>query len=151
MFLENLIKISGLLSPILLVWITYLYQRKRELEQQVAGIKRENYKSFFAIILKIIAKGKDVKPEDFVEEMRNFASNLILFGSPEIIRTFNSFMIYCAEMNQEASSLAILKYVGKLIKAMRADIGLQNYCLRYYEVLQPFIKGNLKKELKKRR
>ena len=148
MTLDTLLKILGLLFPVLLVWINYLYRKKGELEQQVAGIKRTNYEQFFSTLENILDKGDSINIEELKKSFRDFAGKVILFGSPSTIRKFNRYLIFCSSEGAQKDTVGMFKHMGRLIKAMRADIGLSNSLLRYYEILQPFIKGDLKKELK---
>ena len=140
----------GYLSPFLLIIIGYLYNRKIEMEKQLSDIKRDNYKKFLSIYFKGIEtlKKSDNKEspqpvnEEMIKQMRQFAANLILFGSPILIQTYNDFMRYVS--SGQKNTLEIARHFDKLIKEMRSDLGLSNWALEEFDVLQPFLKENTK-------
>ena len=143
-------KILGYLSPFLLAIIGYLYNRKIVMEKQVSDAKRNNYKMFITIYLKSIdtIRKSDSKElphsvsEEMIKDMRQFAADLILFGTPSLIQTYNDFMRYASSGQRE--TLEIVRHLDRIIKGMRSDLGLSNYGLREFDVLQPFLKENTK-------
>ena len=44
----------------------------------------------------------------------------------------------------QKNTLEIARHFDKLIKGMRSDLGLSNWALEEFDVLQPFLKENTK-------
>ncbi len=127
----------------------YLYnQRKSKLREisEAHRLQKVNlYKGFMDLIVDILM---ETKKEEFdkthKEELSanlekkfiDFTRDLILWGSPEVIKTFKKFR----ESSGLAPSPKIIVFVDDILLAMRKDLGHSNFGLKKGDLIKLFLK-----------
>lgn len=140
--------ILGVLTPILLATIAYLYNRKQELEKQLMGEKRKLYSEFIKFQMTAIPKHSQDK-EEFAkmveEQMPIYAAKFMIFGSPKVIKQFNKLRGYGLKSKDETKN--VLYKFGELALFMRKDMGLANKHLAWKDLIQMFLNEDIDKAL----
>jgi len=114
--------------------------KKRELAEAHREKKIELYTRFNEMIFKIFAgnnenvTGNKPNEQKLVDFMMKFKRDLMFRASPKVIRAMNNFEKYSDEPNK------IIRYVDDLYRAMREDIGLSNFGLNSFELMQIILK-----------
>ncbi len=76
---------------------------------------------------------KDTELETFFHD---FTTDLVLWGSPGVIRAYAKFR----EASQEASPLNSVVVMDDVIRAMRKDLGHSDWLLQRGEVIKTFLR-----------
>lgn len=154
MILENVKTIFALLAPFLLAGVVYLYNRKGNLEKQIASEKRRIYRDFVEFFAKFLGlhkerKGKFIQQDisEISKSMMKFAVNFLLFASPKVIHSLNTFRLFAFRHKEQNDPTLLLKWAD-LILDMREDLGLSNRTMPQATVLQTFIAEDVKIALK---
>ncbi len=140
--------VGGIVSPLLLAYIAFITTRKNQLEMQLNDKKRELFESFVeALIESLNNKNKDELKKKIEKQMMDIRKDLILFGSPKTIKAFNVWVL-----NNETASKdnrMLFTNIENFIKALREEIGLSNFKLNRFDLLQVFVKDDLVKFMQK--
>ena len=118
----------GVLGVLLSQWFT----KGREIAEAHRAKKVELYRSFIQVMLKHLKEAKDrtgdsgdlTPNEEVVDFFRGFAGDLMLWGSPEVVRRFQRFRTLSARGNED-----VLLAVDDLLRAMRSDLGNRTWTL----------------------
>jgi len=132
---------ATVLGGILVVIITQQQGRKRAAEESHREKKVEIYKKFLEMISKIMSgENKDVpikgpSEKELAKYMVEFKTEIILWASPNVIKSQLAFQKASAEENGD-----IFRTVNDLHLAIREDIGLSNRGLSDYELVKMYLK-----------
>lgn len=125
----------------------YFLDKKSELVSEANKIKRESYKKFVDMIIDLFRKSKrfgdqrvPVKTMEEFYKVQNeladrvdeFYKEYLLYASPEVVNSYGEYMqsIYKSDPKIPDSDLREqIRFLSKMIKAMRKDLGLSNYGL----------------------
>jgi len=122
------------------VIITQRQIKIREIQEAHREKKVEIYNNFITAATTMVAaenKSLDIEPlseKELIKVMFNFKKEILLWGSPEVIKALLKFQTH----SHEGSSL-ILFAVNDIYRAMRKDIGLSNSGLDNNELIKLFL------------
>ena len=114
--------------------------KKRELAEVHREKKIELYTRFNTMIFELFAgnnenvTGEIPTEQSLVDFMIEFKRDLMFRASPKVIRAMNNF-----EKNSDNPE-KIIRYVDNLYKVMREDIGLSNFGLDSFQLMQIILK-----------
>jgi hypothetical protein len=141
---------------IIISWFLSREQRLRILEKYkqhdsyTSEKQRESYQWFIDIFFRMTQGnkiGKPLKSWELEAFMIKFHQNVLLYGSPEIIKAMNSFT---KTSQWESSARDILICMENIVKAMRIEMGLSNTWLSQWELVQVFITDDVSIILKQK-
>tara|TARA_R110002124_G_scaffold114535_29_gene269504 strand:+ start:1652 stop:2173 length:522 start_codon:yes stop_codon:yes gene_type:complete len=125
--------VAGLVATSLALF-TFWKERSRSIKEAHREKKIEIYQSFinmtFASIVRSINKESDEEyfaSTEFMTEMISFKKDLLVYGSPTVIKAFVEFMNLSRSGND--NTMATLNAIGKIFLEVRKDIGLSNFGL----------------------
>lgn len=134
--------------PLLLTYIAYISTKKNQLEQQLNDKKRETYHDFINALETALSNTNPAKKEQVGKQLKSqiqlFKKKLILFAGPSSILLFKKWLL---ETN-ENDNVKNFVNIENLIKSLRKEIGLSNRGLKKFDILQVYIKDNLKEAIK---
>ncbi len=152
--------VSIIVSP-LTVTLTKWWERKWLIEQEHRNRKRPVYERFmsfwFAVFSGNRPGGTPLSQAQIIESLNTFTRKLVVWGSPEVIRTYSEFrnkavlaatLQSMTAISQEAVADAAiahtamvdaLKSFEKLLFAIRADLGHNTKGLKERELLRLFV------------
>jgi len=131
---------ATIIGGIVVVTISQSQARKRAIEESHRSKKVEIYKKFLETVSKMMAgenKNISIKApteKELIKYMVGFKSDLILWGSPRVIK---------AQLDFESASVknkSVIQAVNNLYLAIREDIGLSNRGLTNYELIKMYLK-----------
>jgi len=131
---------ATIIGGILVVTISQSQARKRAVEESHRSKKVEIYKEFLEIVSRMMASEneqvsiKAPTEKELIKYMVGFKSDLILWGSPKVIK---------AQLDFESASvkkMAVIQAANNLYLAIREDIGLSNRGLTNYELIKMYLK-----------
>ncbi|WP_422091008.1 hypothetical protein [Tenacibaculum ovolyticum] len=103
--------------------------KKREVFNENAKERRQAYQDFIDLIIDLFAnsKLKNNKKLD-INKLYTFYKRNILFAPPKVVNAFSDYMqfLYHYDDNDETAKYTQIKKLTKVIKEMRADLGLKN-------------------------
>jgi len=129
---------SGLLGII----YTQTQIKQREIDESHRERKIKIYQSFLKLNTAVFQgenKDSDNQPpteKEKLEFFSKFYEEILLWGSPEVIKVFLEFKYITSD---EDSGMDTLIVANKLYKAFRKDIGLSNSSLHNCELIKLFI------------
>jgi hypothetical protein len=142
---ETVLTVFATMFTVLLSLFGIIYTQKqikiREIEEAHRDKKIEIYNKFITISTNMIAADnpnipsiKPYKDVDLVEAIFYFKKDLLLWGSPKVVKAILFFQD--TSINNPTN---ILSSVDKLYQAMREDIGLSNKKLENNELIKIFL------------
>ncbi len=141
--LNIIISVLAALSPILLVilgGIGWLYRHEKErreaVERQLSEHKYKTYITLLDIffdVMKATKAGKTIDQIDLVDRMFDTNKNLILYGSDNVVNTYQKWLGSAREGKVK------LGQFGEIIISIRQDMGNPKTKITSEEVLRQFI------------
>lgn len=113
-------------------FIKHNIDKKRELLSEVTKERRELYQHFVNLIIDIFSgtkTGKNQPDTQLLLKLFEFYKKYVLYASPEVINYFSDYFQYLYSANGETNTLdhnIHFRKLSKIMKAMRADLGLSN-------------------------
>jgi hypothetical protein len=132
------------IAAVIAIVIGRSYDRKLEIESKQREKKIEIYESFLEVWFnKLMNESKNVKKNEIIDEeflayIGTFASKLILWGSENVINSYNSFR-YTSLNTELHSNKTILQKFEELLLEIRKEIGHTNKKLEDNDLLRLFI------------
>lgn len=114
--------------------------KKREIEEAHRKKKVELYKGFLDMVAKMTAEQNDnvslepPSPQELVDFMVEFKTNVVLWGSPKVINAQLNFQ----KVSESGGN--VLYAVDDLYKAIREDIGLSNRGLDKRQLVKMYLR-----------
>ena len=147
--LDKEVKVPIIAGLFALLAVAFTYIRENNLKRQEAhrSKKIEIYSLFFDMIGRMtldVHSGSATsftESSTFVSQMLVLKNNLLFYGSPKVIKTFNEFQ---NKSGNSATSLEVIDRVGNLLLAMRKDVGLSNFGLDARELNQIIVKEDVR-------
>lgn len=104
---------------------------KKELLSEVAKERREHYQKFVDLVFSLfsgVKTDKEIKPEKMVAEIYQFYKKYVVYASPAVIKAFSDYFqfLYAHTDNIESDSKESFRKLGRIMLAMRRDLGLSN-------------------------
>ncbi len=131
-----IITISTITLPIIGGAVGYFIKhnidKKRELLSEVIKERRELYQHFVNLVIDIFSGSKTGKKQPdklLLTKLFDFYKKYVLYASPEVINYFSDYFQYLYLANEETNTLdhnLHFRKLRRIMKAMRADLGLSN-------------------------
>ncbi|MBS7662421.1 hypothetical protein I0D00_10810 [Pseudomonas lalucatii] len=145
--------IIGAMATILVgisaVLISQSHERKRSADEAHRLRKIEIYQGFIDIISRMMGASnknlslKEVDPQELVHFAFKFKSDLLLWGSPKVIKA----QIYFESVSGSGDTKKLFRAVNSLYSAIREDIGLSNSGLSSLELVKLSLNPEARKEI----
>lgn len=153
--LASILKIIPTLDPNVITSIVaaltaffgFLYNQKKAKERDIAEAHRpqkvELYKQFMDLIVDIQTRSlegkldelqKDDIPKDLIDKMIQFTRDLIVWGSPDMIKKWAKFRHAAAQASPD-----ILYDVDEMLQSIRSDLGNSNLRLKKGDLIKLFL------------
>lgn len=122
--------------------ITQTQIKSREVEEAYRTKKVEIYEGFLNTIASVLmGVNNDVSlkapsQQELVDYLVKFKTDILLWGSPEVIKCQLSFELAAKEKKD------VFIAVDNLYKAIRKDLGLSNQGLNNYELIKMYLKDS---------
>ncbi|GHT68675.1 hypothetical protein AGMMS50239_34250 [Bacteroidia bacterium] len=113
-------------------FIKHFIDKKRELSTEVTKERRELYQQFVNLIIDIFSANKTGKKQadnQLLSKLFDFYKKYVLYASPDVINNFSDYFQYLYSANDATETLdnnIHFRKLSKILKAMRADLGLSN-------------------------
>ena len=140
--------IAGLFAVFSLI-LTHQRERGKAIKEAHRDKKIEVYSKFYDLIFEFmkIAKSAGVEGFDFespenLERMAALHRGIMFYGSPGVVVAFSDFRV---PREGEAEPLSVMKRVGRILLAMREDIGLDNSGLDELSINQIIVNDDLRR------
>jgi hypothetical protein len=121
----------GLLGMVVVALVTNYQSRKREINARHFAEKREGYMHMIDLLFDIILnvkQGEEVSEQEMVKKIMPFKKALIIWGSPQIIESWNNFEI---QSESGLSPEQMLQEMEKILRAIRKDLGHDDRMLKF--------------------
>ncbi|PKM26237.1 MAG: hypothetical protein CVV09_07070 [Gammaproteobacteria bacterium HGW-Gammaproteobacteria-13] len=131
------------------VLISQAHERKRSADEAHRLKKVEIYQGFIDIISRMMGASnknlslKEVDPQELVHFAFKFKSDLLLWGSPKVIKA----QIYFESVSGSGDTKKLFRAVNSLYSAIREDIGLSNSGLGSLELVKLSLNPEARKEI----
>ncbi|MDM1514115.1 hypothetical protein [Myroides odoratimimus] len=122
--------------PVLGAFIGYFIkssiEKKQALLSEVSKERREHYQKFIDLMIELFnttKSGKKIPDKDLVVSLNTFYKKYILYASPKVINSFSDYFQYLYRYSENTSAVdskVQLRKLTRVMKAMRADLGLSN-------------------------
>lgn len=129
------------------ILFTFWKERSRSIKEAHREQKIKAYSIFFDVMFDILNKSKrdeltdDLASDDNFQKLwMDMSKKMLFYGSPKVLTAFNDFK-KSHHNTQEASD--ILKKVGRLLLAIREDIGLSNSGLNELNIHQIYVSDDI--------
>ncbi len=130
----TILTLTTILFPIAAGAIGYVYksyiEKKRELHSEVSRERRAAYQIFVNLVVDILNDTENkIDITEHMAKLHEFYKKNILFASPQVALAFGDYMQFVYQVSDEAlqaSPLSQFKMLTKVMKVMRADLGLSN-------------------------
>ena len=132
---------------------TFIKERSKSRQEAHREKKVEAYTEFFNILSNINRKSNQdpengvdqyVQSEEFLDSLFNLRKNVLLYGSPQVVKALGDWGKNSEDLSSDVSDpLKSLRPVGRLILAMRSDIGLSNFGLDEVSIHQVNVSDDL--------
>ena len=130
------------------ILFTILRERSKAIREAHREKKIEVYNQFFDIIfdfLKDPSKVNDLEGVDrsspIVQKLMDISRGALLYGSPKVILAFAEWRTSSQKVSGDR--YAPIRAIGKILLAMRSDIGLSNWGLNEINVHQIYVTDDL--------
>ncbi len=145
--------IVGAMATILVgvsaVLLSQAHERKRAAEEAHRLRKVEIYQGLIDMVSRLIGATnenlsvKEPDPQELVQYLFKFKSDILLWGSPKVIRAQIEFETVSGSGNTKK----VFSAVNSLYLAIRDDIGLSNSGLSNLELVKLYLNEDARKEL----
>lgn len=129
--------------------ISQAHERKRAADEAHRLKKIEIYQGFVDIISRMMGASnknlslKEVDPQELVCFAFKFKSDILLWGSPKVIKA----QIYFETVSGSGDAKNLFRAVNSLYLAIREDIGLSNSGLTSLELVKLSLNPEARKEI----
>ena len=91
-------------------------------------------------------RGAPIDPEssEFQEKWFEMSRGVLFYGSPSVLNAFAEFKGGAMDQSN-ADPRVVMKRVGRILLAMRADIGLSNFGLNEVNIHQIYVNDDINK------
>lgn len=126
----------------------FLYNQKKAKERDISEAHRpqkvELYKQFMNIVVDLQTRAlegkldeiqKDEMPKELVEKMIGFTCDLIVWGSPDVIKKWDKFR--CAAAQASPNMLFVM---DEMLQSIRKDLGNSNFLLKKGDLIKLFLR-----------
>ncbi|WEK50918.1 MAG: hypothetical protein P0Y66_02225 [Candidatus Kaistia colombiensis] len=142
--------IAGLFALVLLVF-TYWTEQSKSRREAHRDKKIEAYSVFFDIIFQLIdaerpdgSKKINMESDEFRKEMIRLKRNIMFYGSPGVLNAFTDWL-KSSSASHESTPEKIFRRIGRILLAMRRDIGLSNFGLNELTIHQIYLTDDISK------
>lgn len=131
------------------VLISQAHERKRAADEAHRLKKIEIYQGFIDIISRMMGASnenlslKEVDPQELVHFAFKFKSDILLWGSPKVVKS----QIYFETVSGSGDTRKIFRAVNALYLAIREDIGLSNSGLNNLELVKLSLNPEAREEI----
>lgn len=125
--------------------------KEREIESRHFTEKRAVYLHFIGFIFQLFEAQKKpagIKEAHLIKEMTKFKQNLLVWGSPDVINSYNLFEDSSEVLAASQDTTAILRSVEKLYRAIRKDLGHDDRLLPEGELVGLMLNAESKKQFR---
>lgn len=140
--------IVAALGAVFSLLFTWWKEKQKSLREAHREKKIEIYSKFFDLMFDLMDKSKRGLDSD-EEVIKTVSSHwvdltrgILFYGSPKVVIAFSSVR---KGSNEQASALDTMRTIGRVILAMREDIGLSNKGLDELSVHQIYVNDDLQK------
>ena len=113
-------------STIIVATITLVvgkyFERVKEAETQLRAQKISMYDDFLKRVFELFFQEGEKESDDLVEFLQEWQRKLVVWGGPEVLK---SFIAWKQSLSEDPNAQSILR-MGEFFMAMRKDIGLSN-------------------------
>lgn len=139
--------IAGLVALVTLLF-TFLKERSRAFREVHREKKIEIYSQFYDLLFAFMENAKSDNPagEDDALVQQSFmkiARGIMFYGSPKVVTSFANFK--SSSGTDEFDLRVSMVNIGKILLAMREDIGLSNRGLDEITIHQIYIRDDVRK------
>ena len=137
---------AGLVALFTLVF-TFWKERRRAFEEVHRDKKIEAYGEFFDLIFKLIKKVKEKEVDEAIFQkeleigMFSIMRNVMAYGSPDVVLAFSDWKVQSHKEGLEVGDM--FRSIGRVLLAMRRDIGLSNKGLNEINIHQIYIQEDV--------
>jgi hypothetical protein len=124
----GLIGLFGMLTAAL---ITHYQSKKREIDARHFADKRKGYLHMIDLLFDIIMAtktGRELSEEELIKEMMSFKKALIIWGSPDIIQTWNEYEISASDQIEPKE---MIRHMERVLREIRKDLGHDDKSLKF--------------------
>ncbi|KQY26014.1 hypothetical protein [Rhizobium sp. Root482] len=129
------------------VVFTFWKERSRSLKEAHRDKKIEVYSQFYDLVFSLLKQaqaGVEMSPEEMSVQMHaTFMAiyrGALFYGSPKVITAISQF-----KSNSDPDPSASMRAVGRVLLAMREDIGLSNSGLNEMNIHQIYVRDDISK------
>ncbi len=130
------------------ILFAFLRERSKAIREAHRENKIEVYNQFFDIIFDLIKnpeKSNELENIDrsspIVQKLMDISRGALLYGSPRVVLAFAEWRT--SSIHSSSDKVAPLRSIGKILLAMRSDIGLSNWGLNELNVHQIYVTDDL--------
>jgi hypothetical protein len=142
------------LGGIITWFIKSRIEELRAVEEKLQEERRNIYSQILAPYIQLFADLKDKGPTQAMKMIKSFdykktAFDLNLFGSDEVVRSYNNFMqyMYKHELSGIQDTKEMLRLWGELLLEIRKSLGNKKTKLTEFDMLKSMIKDIEKYEI----
>ncbi|MQB11434.1 hypothetical protein DXT96_16450 [Agrobacterium sp. ICMP 6402] len=131
------------------VALTFWKERSRSIKEAHRDKKIEVYSKFYDLmfgLLKHQSSGEEIDPlgSGFQEQWFEVSRGVLFYGSPAVVKAFSEFKADPPD-GASADPRSIFRRIGKILLAMRDDIGLSNFGLDELNIHQIYVRDDINK------
>ena len=124
--LAAVIAVGGVVVTAMAGLVLKRLEKKHEVEAQFRAEKAELFEDFLIQFDKLSAKDAS-GPDELVQYLKDFQRKIVFWSHPKVIRSYFELRASVG-LSQTVGQLSrMLEATGKLILAMRKDVGLSNF------------------------
>lgn len=134
--------LAGLVAVFSLIF-TYWKERSRSLKEAHRDKKIEVYSKFYELMFGVLAgvnSGKRPSESDLAEAFFEISKGVLFYGAPPVVSALADFK----RVHSTSDPIEAMRRAGRILLAMREDIGLSNRGLNELSVHQLFVKDDLR-------
>jgi hypothetical protein len=131
------------------VALTFWKERSRSIKEAHRDKKIDVYSKFYDLMFGLLRSQKTgvvIDPEgpEFQDQWFEVSRGVLFYGSPSVVKAFSEFK---ASPTDSASKdpLLVIRRIGKILLAMRDDIGLSNFGLDELNIHQIYVSDDINK------
>ena len=124
--------------------INNVVQNSRERRARLFESKREAYATFFQFFMSVFHRSDTDDPVDeqeIIGALRDLSTNLLIWGSPNAIKAFNSFARESAE-RPTVQGYELYSRIENFMRALRTDLGHRDGSLDKFALTKLIVKGD---------
>lgn len=132
------------------VLLSQAHERRRSREEAHRLKKVEIYQEFIGVITRMIGAAnqnlaiKEIEPGELAIYLFRFKSEILLWGSPRVIRAQIKFESVAGKVDIKL----LFNAVNELYMAIREDVGLSNFGLNSLELMKLYLNEEARSQLR---